>query len=191
PPAPGAARRGEPHESGEKEDTKPHHAILLLPTPPPPPLFFFFFFFFHIAALWFPRFSYSIPLYLRDPVRLSPGIDYPVIMVRECNVSYVFSVPVPYPNELDPRGKCIFGAYALRFSEAVFCVSGICKANGVPQDKRLMRMCPRGTFVSIFPTQRVMISPFTNLLLAAWSPPITLSCLTPFLPTFTLCDCRS
>ena len=30
-----------------------------------------------------------------------PGIDYPVIMILECNVSYVFSVPVPYPNELD------------------------------------------------------------------------------------------
>lgn len=26
-----------------------------------------------------------------------PGIDYPVIMKREYNVSYVFSVPVPCP----------------------------------------------------------------------------------------------
>jgi hypothetical protein len=25
------------------------------------------------------------------------GIDYPVMMIRECNVSYVFSVPVPCP----------------------------------------------------------------------------------------------
>lgn len=54
-----------------------------------------------------------------------------------------------------------FRRLRLRFSEAVFYVSGICKANGVPQDKRLMRFFffyPGGLFF-IFPMQRVMISP--------------------------------
>lgn len=41
----------------------------------------------------------------------------------------------------------------------------------------------QGSSFFIFPTQRVMISPFTNLLLAAWSPPTTLPCLTPLLST--------
>lgn len=31
-----------------------------------------------------------------------PGIDFPVIMIRECNVSYVFFHSGPLSNELDP-----------------------------------------------------------------------------------------
>ena len=31
-----------------------------------------------------------------------PGIDYPVIMIRECNVSYVFFPSGPLSYKLDP-----------------------------------------------------------------------------------------
>ncbi|KOS43747.1 hypothetical protein ACN38_g5347 [Penicillium nordicum] len=60
-------------------------------------------------------------------------------MIRECNVSYVFSVPVPCPMSWILEGNA-FPAPTLYVLPRLYSVfRGFCKANGVPQDKRLMR----------------------------------------------------